>query len=134
MSFFKGGCVFCSRYVFTSVFTCYFVQFLVMRSIALSARVPYFLFGPFWTDWDNFSDFFSSPSSKFRWTTTKKWTFGVSQLVLILPVWKCLFLMQSLDFWFAVCVLIVWWKLRSDVFVFFKCALQVSVWFCGICF
>lgn len=34
-----------------------------------------------------------------------------------------------------VCVLIVWWKLRSDVFVFFfKCALQVSVWFCGICF
>lgn len=31
-----------------------------MRSIALSARVPYFLFGPFLTDWDNFSDFFLS--------------------------------------------------------------------------
>lgn len=70
----------------------------------------------------------------FRWTTTKKWTFGVSQLVLILPVWKCLFLMQSLDFCFSVCVLIVWWKLRSDVFGFLKCALQVSVCFCGICF
>lgn len=28
-----------------------------MRSITLSARVPYFLFGPFVTDWDNFSDF-----------------------------------------------------------------------------
>lgn len=31
-----------------------------MRSIALSVRVPYFLFGPFLTDWDNFSDFFLS--------------------------------------------------------------------------
>lgn len=39
-----------------------YVQFLVMRSIALSARVPYFW--PFLTDWDNFSDFFSMNNNK----------------------------------------------------------------------
>lgn len=103
-----------------------------MRSIALSARVPYFLFGPFKLI-GIISVIFLLSFLKVSMNNNKKVNFWSQPASVDFTCVKVFIFNAKFGFLFCrVCVLIVWWNLRSDVFVFLSVLYRFGL--CGICF